>query len=264
MKNLYLLSTDKLTRLHFDHTGYYFSENNQLSTTINSIVKGRNMYITSDEEIKVGDFFYNRNFTEIHKCIEIDSNGDLLYNRINRILSKYAKKIILTTDLELIKDNVQAIDDEFLEWFINNPSCEYVEINEKTPDEIEIELNIHGHDIGLTNTEFDEWLKNGGQLYKIIIPPEEPKQECKGSFKDCFKPLDECTCDNQESLEEAMSKNGYHESDYDKIWREGAQFGTKWQSQRSYSEEEVLELLNDCRGENPIDINKWFEQSKKK
>jgi hypothetical protein len=31
-----------------------------------------------------------------------------------------------------------------------------------------------------------------------------------------------------------------------------------------YSEEEVLELLNDCRGENPIDINKWFEQFKKK
>ncbi len=30
-----------------------------------------------------------------------------------------------------------------------------------------------------------------------------------------------------------------------------------------YTEEEVLELLNDCRGENPIDISKWFEQFKK-
>ena len=24
---------------------------------------------------------------------------------------------------------------------------------------------------------------------------EEAKQECKGSFKDCFKPLNECVCD---------------------------------------------------------------------
>ncbi len=31
-----------------------------------------------------------------------------------------------------------------------------------------------------------------------------------------------------------------------------------------YSEEEVLELLNDCRGENPIDVSKWFEKFKKK
>jgi hypothetical protein len=37
-------------------------------------------------------------------------------------------KIILTTDQDLIKDGVQAIDDEFLEWFVNNTSCEEVEI----------------------------------------------------------------------------------------------------------------------------------------
>ncbi len=40
--------------------------------------------------------------------------------------------------------------------------------------------------------------------------------------------------------------------------------GSKHMAERMYSEEEVLELLNDCRGENPIDINKWFEQFKKK
>jgi hypothetical protein len=40
--------------------------------------------------------------------------------------------------------------------------------------------------------------------------------------------------------------------------------GAKWQQERSYIEEEVLELLNNCRGENPINISKWFEQFKKK
>lgn len=38
------------------------------------------------------------------------------------------KKIILTTDQDLIKDGVQAIDDEFLEWFVANPSCKFVEV----------------------------------------------------------------------------------------------------------------------------------------
>ena len=40
--------------------------------------------------------------------------------------------------------------------------------------------------------------------------------------------------------------------------------GAKWQQERMYIEEEVIQLLNNCRGENPIDIKKWFEQYKKK
>lgn len=36
------------------------------------------------------------------------------------------KKIILTTDQDLIKDDVQTIDDDFLEWFVKNPSYEVV------------------------------------------------------------------------------------------------------------------------------------------
>jgi hypothetical protein len=38
----------------------------------------------------------------------------------------------------------------------------------------------------------------------------------------------------------------------------------KEQNKKLYSDEEVLEILNDCRGENPIDIDKWFEQFKNK
>jgi hypothetical protein len=44
---------------------------------------------------------------------------------------KGCKKIILTTDGDLIKDGIQVIDDdEFLEWFVKNPSCERVEVSE--------------------------------------------------------------------------------------------------------------------------------------
>lgn len=39
---------------------------------------------------------------------------------------------------------------------------------------------------------------------------------------------------------------------------------TKWQQERMYSEEEVITFLLNCRSENPIDVEKWFEQFKKK
>jgi len=77
------------------------------------------IYITSDEEIKEGDWVYyeNGDLKGTHKI----GNG-------KRPKTMVLRKIILTTDQELIKDGVQAIDDEFLEWFIKNPSCEKVEV----------------------------------------------------------------------------------------------------------------------------------------
>ena len=73
-----------------------------------------NIYITSDEQAKQGDWGY----------IPFQG-GDV------KLVGKYFaddwKKIILTTDQDLIKDGVQDIDDEFLEWYVQNPSCEYVD-----------------------------------------------------------------------------------------------------------------------------------------
>lgn len=79
----------------------------------------------------------------------------------------------------------------------------------------------------------------------------------------------------RETLEEAMNQNGYHESDYDKIWREGVEFGTKWQAEQDknkYSDEEVLDVLREFYKtfdpmKNPPEtstIPLWFEQIKKK
>jgi hypothetical protein len=38
----------------------------------------------------------------------------------------------------------------------------------------------------------------------------------------------------------------------------------KEKQERMYTEEEVLSILNDFIGENPIDVDRWFEQFKKK
>ena len=40
--------------------------------------------------------------------------------------------------------------------------------------------------------------------------------------------------------------------------------GAKWQQERMYSEEEVIEILLNFRGENTRYIEEWFEQFKKK
>ena len=115
---------------------------------------GKELFITSDEEIKKGDWVLNPIYKTVYKWIK---NSDIYFDRID------AKKIILTTNDQLIKDGVQAIDDEFLEWFVKNPSCESVEVeNKKLFD------GFLDPEYGSSKWRFE---------YKIIIPKEEPKQE---------------------------------------------------------------------------------------
>jgi hypothetical protein len=155
MKNIHLILTDKPSRLFIaenDIEMFILSDKYELG---NKLCKNQNIYITSDEEIKQGDWVYNivskTKFKAKEELIDLinDPNVTLTTN----------KKIILTTDQDLIKDGVQAIDDEFLEWFVKNPSCKRVEVNKKWNEE----RIVGGKDIG-------------DYSYKIIIPQEEPKQ----------------------------------------------------------------------------------------
>jgi hypothetical protein len=114
MKNIHLIPTDKPSRLFLKETTLLL--NNQY-TLQEVFPKGKcqNIYITSDEEIKEGDW--------------VITNNGLLAKVITEFTWHFinSKKIILTTDQDLIKDGVQAIDDEFLEWFVENPNCGYVD-----------------------------------------------------------------------------------------------------------------------------------------
>ena len=110
MKNIHLIPTDKTSRLFLKENILLL--NNQY-TLQEVFPKGKcqNIYITSDEEIKFNDYI-----TDSYKVWQWKDNSSLLGR----------KKVILSTDQDLIKDGVQAIDDEFLEWFVKNPSCEEV------------------------------------------------------------------------------------------------------------------------------------------
>ena len=138
MKNIRVLPTDKSSILSIED-GILILHRPQWR-------KGtQNIYITShNEDINENDYI-------------ITKDGRLV--QVSYLLSKdleEASKVILTTDQDLIADGVQAIDDEFLEWFVKNPSCEKVEtvFNNR----------------GITGAE--KILKTFGE-YKIIIPKEE-------------------------------------------------------------------------------------------
>ena len=266
MKNVHLIPTDKPSRLHLIEDVLTFTNKYKTSVCDSEV----NIYITSDEEIKEGDW-----------ALDLCEDLGLKYQpfKVDKATLKYAnqecKKIILTTDQDLIAEGVQPITNTFAEWFVKNPSCEFVEIYQDKKD--------YGS---------FQWYSE----YKIIIPQEERKQEYQS----------ECICENscrgfvnvkckqlnkQETLEDFIKVersdlyNKIH-SIVKQIPREDVetdamdasscaydieQLFYKWQQERMYSEEEVRKIAEEVRWQaigNPLEFTKnfekWFEQFKKK
>jgi hypothetical protein len=216
MKNIHVLPTEKPSRLFDFMTALVLLK----KASPNDSGTNQNIYITSSEKIEEVDWC-------LSKLNEVVRFG-------KKFTSSLYKKIILTTDQDLIKDGVQAIDDEFLEWFVNNPSCEWVEVEKSN----------------LLNTS-RTYL--GVDKYKIIIPQEKPKPKCVTGckhfscgevkhHKDCF----------YYRLQEAAEKM-YSEEEVENI---------------------ITKLMHEvhtgdiCYGNNVIDFKisprKWFKQFKNK
>ena len=150
MKNIHVLPTEKPSILYAKDDNYKLANSTMaMDWYISSAgYKPYNIYITSDEEIKDGDWMIRGNEQPTLVTPNFFWDFGVRYY-----------KIILTTDQDLIKDGVQAIDDEFLEWFVKNPSCEFVKTKYiKTPDAVFRDRDVpYGY-------------------YQIIIPKEEQKQ----------------------------------------------------------------------------------------
>jgi hypothetical protein len=236
MRNIHLIATDKPSRLYY----------NNKTLILDSIedkcyveeTKNQHIYITNDETIKIGDWHLYEN--EIHKTDKktleyINSSGDDGF-----------LKIILTTDLQLIADGVQAINDEFLEWFVKNPNCE----------EVEVDKMCYGALTGFADAG-----------YKIVIPKEEPKQEEIGFIAKELT-IEKERNNKQETIEEAAERM-YQNKAAQRIFIKGA----KWQQKRMYSEEECYKTLHNLMTDiklqglvinDDIDLKRWFEQFKNK
>jgi hypothetical protein len=156
MKNIHILPTDKPSRYWMTRLGN-LTRCHDIKPIKEALGNNVNIYITSNEEIKKGDWVLYTNGIKIH-CQKIDNKEDV---ELANIENSGVLKIIVTTDQDLIKDGVQAIDDDFLEWFVKNSGCEEVEVVRDSKQSI--------NSRGFTHIL---WLD-----YKIIIPKEEPKQE---------------------------------------------------------------------------------------
>jgi len=264
MKNIHLLPTDKPSRL-------------------SDCVNYKHLYITSDEEIKEGDKIINPT-NEVQTCIGLEKGigtDNICWIKVKETTTLQqilnSQKIILTTDQDLIKDGVQAIDDEFLEWFVKNPSCESVEVDFLQLHKLTGELGESKYKIIIPQEEqctckIGEPYNNACCKVHGSMPQEEPKQEncctpigqikryvdCVGCdrkpkqntcehFKEvgCIKDI--CTCNTgpkQESVEEAAER-WYDSTEENKGFPKMRAFkeGAKWQEQRMYSEEDLREAF---------------------
>ena len=172
MKNINILPTDKPSRIYLIKSNNKLgitSDNPEFTENFGGGTQNQNIYITSDEEIKEGYWLLNLN--GIFKAKANFIHGNPSY-----------KKIILTTDLDLIKDGVQAIDDEFLEWFVKNPNCENVEVVIE-----QYTQNYHK----------DIWYNR----YKIIIPREHRVSK---SMVDYFKSEQETILESKQKTKDRI------------------------------------------------------------
>jgi hypothetical protein len=204
MKNLHILPTDKPSRI-FYLAGNLHLEMGQLITPKDY----QNIYITSDEKFIIDEYVTDGISVMKASPKSVDAQGF--------IGRRDWRKIILTTDQDLIKDGVQSIDDEFLEWFVKNPTCEEIEIKHEYSSSKCLKCSfIENHDKVDTkncpkcsNTTYEHFYED-----KIVIPQEKPctqdivDEAMKIVSKDVRQP--KCVRDGlvqkQETLEETAER----------------------------------------------------------
>jgi hypothetical protein len=135
MKNIHVLPTDKPSRLGyiFESESYHIFTNEENPCDIaDNLAYYRNIYITNSEDIKEGDYIlihgHYKHGKHVTKVINITDTYEVIEG--GNHVKKACQKIILTTDPKLIEDGVQGIDNEIVMWFINNPTCEHVKVDE--------------------------------------------------------------------------------------------------------------------------------------
>jgi hypothetical protein len=160
MKNIHLIKTDKPSRLQKFINYVVDKIEFELCSKAEFFNKGQHIYITDNSEIIEGDWCYHIELKDdkVDRCYQVTKYHTWTNNGVDK--TRKFKKIILTTDPDLIKDGVQDIDDVFLEWFVKNPSYEFVEVKSK---KIRVDKNFN---------DISHWNRF---KYKIIIPQEVPK-----------------------------------------------------------------------------------------
>jgi len=244
MKNIHILPTENSSRISHSKDGVL--ELHRLQWRKDT----QNIYITSGEIIERGDWIYDaENIIHIYKASDIDLSN------IRSLKSLYCKKIILTTDQDLIKCGVQAIDDEFLEWFVSKANdsgkpIDIVEVDYRYDTNLQPILDSLGNKVLRIKIPTES-----ENLSEIIIPKEEAKQETQEEASERMEILQKIDCDKMQLYFDGGS------------YSLGFNNGAKWQQEQDKNKySEVFEWLanKDYLSDEVDIIQKEFEQFKKK
>jgi hypothetical protein len=226
MKNLHLLPTEKPSRL-----GYLTKKGKEVFKDLRLFDKpmpnildseNQHIYITSDEEIKEDDWGLSK------------LNEVILFGRSYN--EKFYKKIILTTNQDLIANGVQAISDEFLEWFVKNPGCEFVEV-----DESKYFDGSHGEYIIIIPQEEPKYIEDEFEMQSRIINKVWDEEESKQNLRDKLELLVEEWKKRQIYYEDIAQDNTAREHTYKKFTYKAMATRDCWK--------ELLILLNESKNE---------------
>ena len=196
----------------------------------------KNLYKIEDELYIVSS---SEKIKENTQSFKQGLDGDWFYNTIYNFIARvgditpYDFKVILTTNKLLIKDGVQSIDDEFLEWICKNPSCEDVKVQKV------------------------EHLTN--RPYRVVIPKKElspfelPKTLPDNVFYESLEPKQETSVieDLKDILNHVKKMNDGHQKKEtiedaaesytpERIEQKAFIAGAKFQQKQTYSKEDMI------------------------
>jgi hypothetical protein len=229
----------------------------------------KNLYKIEDELYVISN---NESINENDHIITQD--GRLV--EVSYLLSKDVQgghKVILTTNKLLIKDGAQAIDNEFLEWFVENPRCKFVSINTIQISNDEFHYTICNYQVKEEQTyawvgviDENKYIPKRYNIKDIFqgkgsLPNFNTHTECQKwcdnnpVSKVNWEELENSgldtpllTWDNKQNDIEEAAREYDAVSEYSKYEIENAFIsGAKYQAERMYSEEEVIAIVEKSR-----------------
>ena len=248
MRNLFVMPTMGMSTLYKrNDLGTYHIGPFDLCLTGDLLRTNQYVYVTNDEEIDGGWVWHlgRCHLLKVGKFTEINGSKGFRDSEFNsnflEVLVSDCRKVVMTNDPDLIREDVEQIPDTFFDWFVDNSDCETVNVRR-------IANGVENHKLTYG--------------YKIYNPREGTVSKKSGGLK---------IGDNTNfgvitDLNENSVCFGKNNVGVDVWYKRSSVIKVSTKEPIHYDESEVLELLLNRPGPYLTDdeIKEWFSNVKKK